>query len=107
MELLNTTVLICSCITGISAAVAVFVSLFRKASEPNRGIMKRLEAVEDKLVRHDELFASDNKRLKSIEDGNRVTQKSILALLSHGIDGNDIQAMKDAKEELQTYLLNK
>lgn len=32
--------------------------------------------------------------------------KALLALLSHGIDGNAIDPMKEAKAEIENYLIN-
>ena len=49
----------------------------------------------------------DNNRLESIEEGNRATQRALLALLDHGIDGNNIKQMQDAKETLQNHLINR
>ena len=34
-------------------------------------------------------------------------QRALLALLSHGIDGNEIDGMRRAKTELETYLTSK
>ena len=33
-------------------------------------------------------------------------QKCMLALLSHGIDGNDIEQMQQARSDLNEYLIN-
>ena len=32
--------------------------------------------------------------------------KALLALLSHGIDGNAIEPMKEAKADLESYLID-
>lgn len=50
---------------------------------------------------------TDKKRLDGIEDGNRATQRALLALLDHGIDGNNIAQMQKAKEELQEHLISR
>ena len=33
--------------------------------------------------------------------------QALFALLSHGIDGNDVEAMKKVKEQIQDYLILK
>ena len=48
-----------------------------------------------------------NDRFEAMDTGNRITQRAILALLDHGIDGNNIRQMQDAKEELQNHLINR
>lgn len=42
-----------------------------------------------------------------MEDANSATIRALLALLNHGIDGNNIKQMQDAKELLQDYLINR
>ena len=61
---------------------------------------KRMETVEKRQVKNSE-------HLTTIDDSNRVTQVALLALLDHGIDGNNIDQMRHAKEELQTHLINR
>jgi hypothetical protein len=34
-------------------------------------------------------------------------QQSMLALLSHALNGNDVDSLKKAKEDLQNYLIGK
>ena len=55
----------------------------------------------------DTLITKEDSRMRILEEGNRVTQKAILALLAHGIDGNDIEAMQDAKKDMEKYLIGK
>ena len=49
----------------------------------------------------------DFNRLNKLEEGNIVTQRALLALLAHGIDGNDVEAMRKAKAELTDYLIER
>ena len=97
----------CGVITAVAAAAAVIFSLIKKAKAPNEKQNQRLEELEKKVAKHDEFFANDDKRLENIEIGNRITQRALLALLSHGIDGNDVDGLKQAKEELQHYLIER
>lgn len=55
----------------------------------------------------DQKLDADKKHLENIDSGNRVTQLALLALLDHGIDGNNIDQMQHAKEELQQHLINR
>ena len=68
---------------------------------------KRLDALEEWRKEVDGKLNRDNDRLAAIDSGNRVTQRALLALLDHGIDGNNIEQMRHAKEELQTHLINR
>jgi hypothetical protein len=97
---------ICGGITCVIVAFTNIHKVFKAANAPNDIQNDRLDILEKTIKRHDELFQNDNKRLIGLEDGNRVTQRAILALLAHGIDGNEIDAMKKAKEDLQQYLID-
>lgn len=109
---------ICAAISAVGAAVAVIVKAVTAAKAPTkqleqrmddyeRGTDKRLGNLEDAVEKHLEWFGNDKKRLDGIEEGTRVTQRALLALLSHGIDGNDVAGLKKAKDELQQYLIDK
>ena len=105
MEYINSAVLICSLITGLAAVISIIIGLGNRMSAPNKNQNHRLDELERRLDRHAEILAKDNRRLENIENGNRYTQRALLALLSHGIDGNEVEAMKKAKEELTNFLI--
>ena len=105
MDFISGAVLICSLITGMAAVLSIIIGVGNKVSAPNRSQNKRLDELEKRLNRHDEILAKDDRRLENIETGNRYTQRALLALLSHGIDGNEVEAMKKAKEELTNFLI--
>jgi hypothetical protein len=85
-------------IVAIAGATKVIVGTIERLRMPNMTQNKRIEELERKSK-------IDYERLNKIEEGNIITQKAILALLSHGIDGNDIESMKQAKKELTNYLV--
>ena len=58
------------------------------------------QSVADKLDR-------DKNRIDSLEAGNKVICRGILALLSHEINGNSADKLKDAKDELTNYLIER
>lgn len=55
---------------------------------------------------HDRKILEAEQRIGHSEQGNNVTMKALLALLSHGIDGNAIEPMKEAKAALENYLID-
>lgn len=68
---------------------------------------KRLEDLEKRMETVEKRQVKNADHLTAIDDSNRVTQLALLALLDHGIDGNNIDQMRHAKEELQTHLINR
>ena len=82
---------------------------------PTNNLEERVGLLEKKLefeikatfVEYDARFGRDKQKIESIEEGNRVTQQAILALLNHAIDGNNEEEMNDARKEINRYLIKK
>lgn len=98
---------ICGAIVSISAAVTILIKVVQKAKAPEKTQNERIERLEKKMEKVDQLFDNDNKRLQKLEEGNRVTQQAILALLSHALNGNDVDSLQKAKAKLEDYLIGK
>jgi hypothetical protein len=97
----------CAVITATAGAVGVIYSIINKAKAPNRVQNERLDKHEEWLKKHDALLDNDNKRLKQLEDGNKIIQRALLELLKHGIDGNDVDGMRKVRDDLQQYLIDR
>ena len=98
---------VCAGISTIGAAVGWIIKCVKAARAPGQKIHDRLTALEQGHKQHMEYLERDNRRLEAIEEGNRVTQRALLALLKHGIDGNDEEAMRRSMLELQDYLIER
>lgn len=88
------------------AVAGLIVTAVKRAKAPNELQNERIAELEKQVKRHDELFLNDLKRFERMEAGNRIMQRCMLALLSHSIDGNDVDGMKKARTELNEYLIN-
>ena len=94
-------------ISTLGAAANWLVKLVQVFKAPNAEQDKRLERLETHMQEVDRFLATDKERLDSIDDSTRVTQRALLALLAHGIDGNHQKQMEDAKTELELHLIKK
>ena len=99
--------LICQLITNVSAAVLVVVLWVGKAKTPNAKQNQRLDKLEEDMKFVKECLDRDNVRIRAQEDGNRCTQKAILALMSHAINGNDTEKLVKARDELEAFLIER
>lgn len=113
-ELIAVITSICGVVISVGAVIALLVKVYDKIKAPEKAQDKRLELIEIKLDAHDkilekyqEFFTNDDNRFKSIERSNKVTQNALLALLKHALNGNDIDALKDAEKSLEAYLIEK
>lgn len=96
-----------SAVVLLSNAAEKIVKAVKTAKAPMNEQNARLETLELWRKEVDRKLNNDNDRLLAMDDSNRVTQRAILALLDHGIDGNNISQMQHAKEELQNHLINR
>lgn len=69
---------------------------------------------ESKITLHDKAILDHETRIKKLEDDSddqgkfmKVLCNSVLALVSHEINGNSIDKLQDAQEELQKFLVNR
>lgn len=98
---------VASAVVLLSNAAEKIAKAWRTAKAPNQALSERMDAFEEWKKDVDSKLDTDKKRLDTIDSGNRVTQLALLALLDHGIDGNNIDQMQHAKEELQNHLINR
>ena len=74
-------------------------------------IIKQLKKPNDDMKaivqKHSELLDKDNRRLTESEYTNQMILKCLLVIINHDITGNGIENMKNARDELQEYLINK
>ena len=92
-------VLLANCAEKIVNAVKVAKAPEQKQNDEIDDIKSRLKKVEEKLE-------SDQKRIDDAKACNHVLTKGMLALLEHGINGNNIDQMRDAKNGVEAYLIN-
>ena len=97
----ETTVVIAAGVLTIYNLIDKIVTASKKAKEPTEEQEKREADLERKILEN------YDKRITDIEKGNKVTQKAILALLEHSIDGNNTDGLKRAKDELSQYLVDR
>ena len=72
-----------------------------------KSLESRIESLEAMSTKMLTFFKNDNERIVNISKGNEVTQKALLALLSHAIDGNNENQLKEARDKLQDYLIHR
>ena len=96
-----------SAIVLLSNAAKAIAQAWQAAKAPNAKQDERLKALEDWKKDVDVKLSDDFSRFKELGNENRITQRALLALLGHGLDGNNIEEMRHAKEELQNHLIDK
>lgn len=112
-------------ILGICAAIATIGKAFEWISKGIRQIRKpetkqdekiqeheeRIKRLEDEFEtttkRHEQYFLNDQKKLEEITEGIQILLKVSFATLSHAINGDDIDHLKEVESDLKEYLIKK
>lgn len=77
---------------------------YEKLKSPEKTQNERITALEKRVDDITEHFSNDDDRLAMLEDGNVVTQRAILAIMGHELNGNDVDNLRQAKKDLEKYL---
>lgn len=114
---------------GVAGVLWGGIKIVKEASEPIKEKRQKRTAWEsgtdkrlDKLEEHDnwdmERFDAIDQELSAIkqdvntrfdkqEKTNQATMAALTAIINHMIDGNGIQGLKDSRDELLRYIINK
>lgn len=98
---------VASAVNTLGAAVEKIVKAVKAAKAPENLQNGRLKALEDDMTQVKQYLTNDNARLDKLESSTRITMRAQLALLSHGLDGNNVHQMEEAKKEIENYLINR
>jgi hypothetical protein len=91
----------------IGAVVALIKSLAAFASGTNHTQNNRLDNLEKQITDMQLRLDKGDEHFDRNDNANTVTQKALLALIEHALNGNNIQGLKEVKNELENYLVTK
>ncbi|MBR1523929.1 MAG: hypothetical protein IJ641_05695 [Lachnospiraceae bacterium] len=117
-DLANIFLAICGAIVAVAAAVGVIIKIIDHFKEPDKKQDERITKLEEDVETINRRLEDGNKHfndhdawMKEIEEAlkkrDKVMIESLQVLIEHGIDGNNIDGMKQQKHRLDKYLLEK
>lgn len=90
----------------VGDAVEKIIKIFRAAKAPEKAQNAEIEELKTRLDSVERKLENDKKAISDAKECNHVLTKGMLALLEHGINGNNIDQMRDAKNGVEAYLIN-
>lgn len=87
---------ICTLVTAIWAVYKIY----KEIKKPN-------DYIQTMIKNHDEKLETEDTRLKKQEETNRMILQCMLDLINHEITGNSIDKLKERRDSLQEFLINK
>lgn len=107
MEFINEISTWLQMIVLVASVVTLAITVGKTANKPNKTQNERLDILEAWKEKVDNRLETGNIHFDSIDESNKITQRALLALMSHAINGNDIAKLQKAKDDLETYLTEK
>lgn len=112
---------VCAGIGCISAAIAAVVKFGDYLKKPNKAqdnkieenrkgllaLEKRIDSLEKENREFEDLFEKNKRRLDAHEESTNMLLKANFALLGHALNGNNVDQMQGAFNEIQEYLFNR
>lgn len=98
-------------------AVAVFLLLLgiyntamtalKNWREEKKRTTQPMSNLETTVREHGEMLDKDHVRLNELEESNRIIMRALMAMLSHEINGNSDDKLRESFDEIQKYLIEK
>ena len=92
-------------INTVGSAVEKIAKARKAAQAPNEEQDRQLRELQEWRKEVDRKLRDDKKQLDAIQDGLQAIYQGQLALLDHGLDGNNVEQMQNAKTVLQHHLI--
>lgn len=104
----------CAAIITVSGAIVAISTLVNRVKKPTKQIIERIEKCEDRLTQHDERLLKindsielDRKAIKELANENKITLKTLLAMMEYMLNDEDKSKLVVAKEKLHNFLVSK
>lgn len=89
-----------------------------RAKKPDEEQNMRIETLENdvlaiktQMTTYDKYFSADREQIegirKQMQKSNRIIIQSLQSLISHNLNNNNIDELKESKHQIEEYLLNK
>lgn len=95
---------ICGGILTIINVIEKIAGVGKAINAPNMEQDRRIAALEARCNKYDTYFSSDKQRISDLEQMLSVMMQAEFALLSHAINGNDTDKLKEVQSHMMDYL---
>lgn len=87
-------------VCGFIGAIWGVYKIYKEIKKPNEDLKKQVALNTSELK-------IDDKRLEEIEATDKLILQSLLVIINHDITGNGINQLKETRDEIQEYLINR
>lgn len=99
-DMIQTSLIVAAALIGFVLLVWNLIDKIKASKKPAVDLARWQLETNTKLDR-------DNKRLNTLEDGQKVMLRGINALISHEINGNSVDKLNKSQNEIMEYLIDR
>ena len=99
---------------GTAAVILLLVGIYntimgaiKTAREEKRLKDQPVNTLESTVSDHSEKLKNDHERITAVEESNRIIMRALMAVMSHEINGNSTDKLRDSMEEINDFLIKK
>ena len=99
---------------GTAAVILLLVGIYntimgaiKTAREEKRLKDQPVNTLESTVSVHSEKLKNDHERITALEESNRIIMRALMAVMSHEINGNSTDKLRDSMEEINDFLIKK
>ena len=107
MQDITTTINVILAFFGGLVCISGGVSVIIKILNPFKKLQNKVEEHEKKLQSDFRKFEDINDAIIEIEKTNKVICKSLLVIMNHEVTGNGVDKLKEQRDTLEQYLIDK
>jgi len=98
---------IAAAIVAIGGAVGVVEHVAERVSMKTNRVAQQVDDHGKELERHAQYLDNDNQRLKDVELSNKLIMRGLMQLMTHAIDGNHVDMLEKARDDINSYLIER
>lgn len=98
---------ICGGIAVVGTAITWVLKALGVLRAPEKKQDELLKDHESRIKRLEEKANSDYENIQELQKEMKILLAATLATVKHQLDGNDVQSLQKARENLEEYLINK
>lgn len=87
-------------ICGAAVTIWGLVKIIKEIKKPS-------DDMKETVDHYGECLHNDKIRIDSMEQEQRLICRSLLAMINHELTGNSVDKLKEMRDDLQNYLINK
>ena len=75
--------------------------------KPLETLQTTINSLEKKNLHYDQCLGKDQNKINQLESDCNILFRHVLLCIEHGIDGNHIEQLKSAKDEMHDYIIKR